>query len=192
LESINNKLTEEQKKLIEDNLPFMYWWFERHHIYNEDTQQDLLYNFCALIHLYDLERGAITTFIDVLNRSKIGKLWKRDNQRQAFEKFAVCLDDYVFSDASDSKDSSYTWQETIGDFDFNLDRYENKEFCNFILNKIKEDKKLKKKDKDILDAYINIGNMSAVGRMFGVTRQQILHILVKIRKEVIINGWLYE
>lgn len=184
-------LTGEQKKLIEDNLPFMYWWFDRHHIYNEDTQQDLLYNLCALIHLYDPKRGAITTFIDILNKSKINKLWKKDVRKQVFEKFTVGLDDYVFPNISESFESSYTWQETIGDIDNNLDGYEEKDFANYLLTKIHESKRITKREQDILNAYLDIGNMAAVARMFNVSRQYISRVIVKVRKEIMINNWLY-
>lgn len=185
------RLTGEQKKLIEDNLPFMYWWFDRHNIYNEDTQQDLLYNLCALIHLYDPERGAITTFIDMLNKSKIGKLWKKDVHNQVFEKFLVGLDDYAFSNLSESFEFSYTWQETVGDIDNSFDMYEERDFANYLLTKIHESKRITKKEQDILNAYLDIGNMAAVARMFKVSRQYIFKVIVKVRKEIMINNWLY-
>lgn len=181
---MNSKLTDEQKKLIEDNLPFMYWWFEKHHVYDEDTIQDLLYNFCALIHLYDPKRGAITTFIDTLNRSKICKLWKKDFRKQTIEKFMVGL--------TDSYDPSHTWQEVIGDVDCNLVKYEEENFADYLFSRIKTSGKVKKKDLNILNTYLDTGNMAAAGRLLGVTRQQVSKTIIKIRKEIINSGWLYD
>lgn len=184
-----NRLTEEQKKLIEDNLPFMYWWFNTHHIYNEDTQQDLLFNLCALIHLYDPERASITTFIDMINKSKIGKLWKHDVKNQMIEKFVAGLDENAYSN---NEDSSYTWQELVGDIDSAIDKFEEKDLCKYLLGKLKESKRIKQKDYDLFVAYINIGNQAAVARMFKVTQYQITKTIIKIRKEIIANGWLYD
>lgn len=192
MSNIQTKLTEEQKKLIEDNLSFMYWWFNKHHIYDEDLQQSLICNFCDLIRIYDPKRGAITTFIDLINKTKVDKINRRDIKRQAFEKFTTSIDDYACRDVGEFSESSYTWKEVIGDIDFDLDRLEEKDFCRYLLKKIKESDKIKKKDFDILTEYLNLGNQSAVGRKFGVARQQILRVMTRIRKEVMAKGWVYE
>ena len=52
-ESDDEVLTEEQKKLIEDNMDFVYWWFHKNEIYDEDPQQDYWYAICKHIHLFD-------------------------------------------------------------------------------------------------------------------------------------------
>ena len=98
------------------------------------------------------------------------------------------MDENVFSDDGDS---SYTYQEMIGDDDFNLNKFEEKDFCDYLLKKIKESRRIKQRDYDIFVTYLNVGNQSAVARMFGVTQFQITKTIINVRKEVISNGWLY-
>jgi len=183
------KLTDEQRKLIEDNLEDIKTWFYCHNVFDEDQKQDMLYNLCAQIHLYDSSKGTFSTFIDIVNSSRKIKLYYHDNAIfRTLNNIALRLDDVIYTD---SNGVNYTIADTIGDYDVNLDKFEETDLCKYVMNKLKHCEQINKEDLKVFIAYVNTGNYGEVAKLFGVSRQRIQQRVVKVRNVIKSKGWMY-
>lgn len=175
-------LTEEQKKLVVDNLDFVYWWFHRHHVYDEDRQQNYLYAICRYIHLYDSSKGTITTFLGAILQSRLLTSFKQDQTlRETSERMNVRLNDTVYS-GEDGED--VTWEDILGYTDVQLDKIESDNVYSKFLESLEKDKDITKNEYDVLIKYLNVGNQKEVARMNGVRVQAINNALLNIRRKL--------
>jgi len=180
-------LTEEQKKLIEDNLGFIYYWFSLHHVYNEDHQQDLLYYLCSYIHLYDESKGAITTFINAVFVSKKRKIMAEEIAKKTlFDKFAVRFEDVAYI-GDDGKD--ITWGEIISYTEDGFSNFEKTEMYNFYINKLKSSSSITPNQLKLFLAYINTGNMKEVARMYDISIQAVSEAIGIVKTKIKREKW---
>lgn len=172
------KLTDEQQKLIVDVLPFVYWMFNKLHIYNEDTQQNCLYAICKYIHLYDPSKGSITTFVGAIIKSrKLSVIAQDKTYKAACEKMNVNLEDVVFNYEGDP----VTWADLIGNTDERLAFIENKDFYDRFMIKLYESNEITEKEFCYFVSYLNVGNQREVARMYGCSVQNINSALRRVR-----------
>ena len=183
-----SKLTENQKKLIEDNLPYIFWYFNRHNIFDEDKQQDLLYSLCRFIHLYDASRGNITTFINAVFNSRRISLFEHEEKtyQENLNKVLLRWTDVIIDDHD-----PLTLADVIGNRECGFDDVETNDVINRLLEKLKKHPKVNEDDLKIFIAYLTTGNMSEVAKMYEVSRQRISDRIKKVRNLIKSKGWLY-
>ena len=171
------KLTDEQRQLITDNHNVIYK-------YMHDKGIDLEYygefaeKLCRSIHLYDANRGKISTFIYCVCDAQRKNILKHKYSacRYISRERQVSLDAVVF------KEHSQTLQDILG---FDDDGYNNVDEED-IIAKIRTELKLRYPDDTITDGVLNYilkgYNHREVGDIYGVSRQAINVRVQKIRK----------
>ena len=184
----HSKLTENQKKLIEDNLSYVFWYFGRHNIKDEDRQQDLLYSLCKCIHLYDPSRGSITTFINAVFSSRRIALYEHEEKTYQENLNKVLL---RWSDTVLDGNDPLTLAEIVGNRDYGFDEFESTDLCNRIIEKLKQCPNVTKNDFKVFIAYLTTGNMTEVGKMYGLSRQRVSAQVIKVRNLIKSKNWLY-
>lgn len=184
----HSKLTENQKKLIEDNLSYIFWYFGRHNIKDEDKQQDLLYSLCKYIHLYDPTRGSITTFINAVFNSRRITLYEHEEKTYQENLNKVLL---RWSDTILDGHDPLTLADVIGNRDYGFDEFENTDLCNRLIEKLKQCSSITKNDFKIFIAYLTTGNMTEVSKMYGLSRQRVSAQVIKVRNLIKSKNWLY-
>lgn len=171
-------LTEEQKKLIEDNLDFCYYWMNLHGIKNEDRQQSLLTAICSYIHLYDPEKGAITTFMSSVMSSRNKSLNQREYSNcRVIDKYSVSINDEV----SNLDENCLTWEDILVYSEEGFEKFETDDYYKNVINYVERVAKISPKNLKILIAYMNTGNMKEVARMYGCTHQNVSRICREVK-----------
>lgn len=188
MKTVRRHLTEEQKKLIEDNFAYCLFYFSQHNIVDEDKRQKMLYSLCRCIHLYDPNRGTITTFINTVFKSRMIALYNEDKQRKKiFDKLCISLNDSVLSD---DEGQPLTWEEIIGNYDATFEDIEYNDFNKYLMRKLEKNKKIKKFDFLLFRAYLETGNQTEVAKMYGISRQAVNEHIMKVRNVIKSKGWL--
>ena len=181
-----SKLTENQKKLIEDNLPYVMWYFRRHNVWDEDDQQDLLYALCRFIHLYDPSRGNITTFINAVFKSRrISVIEHEKTQQEALNRIWLRWGDVLIDDHD-----PLLLEDTVGNNDYGFDEFESTDLYKRLIEKLKNYPKVTPNDFKIFLAFLETNNMTEVSKMYGISRQRVSQIVIKIRNLIKSKGWL--
>ena len=189
LQQEKNKLTEEQKRLIENNLDFCYYWMNLHNIKDEDVQQSLLASVCSFIHLYDPNRGTITTFLSTVLNGAISKLIRKENtQSRIGDKYSVNIEDVI----SESNDDTLTWGDIIEYKETGFEQFEAEDYCNDLIKYVKKITKMNPKKIDMLIDYINIGNMAEVAKMYGCTHQNVSRVCNEVKLKLKIWKKVYD
>jgi len=172
-------LTEQQKKLIEDNLDFVYWWFNQLGIYDEDRRQDYLYAICKHIHLFDPSRGTIAAFFRAILSSKRLSIYTADKTiNKTMERLNISLSDIAVKfDGGEV----LTWEEILGRTDVNISEFEDNDFFNKFVEDIKKKDGITKHQLDIFLTYLNMGNQTEVAKIFGTTRSNISEAINRVR-----------
>lgn len=173
------KLTEEQKRLIEENHNIIYDFMNKRHI-ELDYYGDFAEKLCRVIPHYDPEKACLTTFVyNVFDNywKNILRLKYKPSRYIPVGK-RVPMDSCLYSNSNESVKVS----EIIGADDIG---YEEAEDIDLIKVIRKEIKKRYPKDTitgDIIDYIIKGYNCREVGDIYGVSRQAINARVQKIRK----------
>ena len=176
------KLTDEQAKLIEDNMDFIRWCFKRFNVNNEDWQQDCLYGICKFIHLYDPERGSIASFLREVILSRICTIYKRDNtKKENLNTYAVRFEDTAYED---SDGDTLTYYDVVGSEDESFDKIGDRDLYYKFLEDLCNDKRITKKQFNNFVAYINLGDYEQVGKLYGYSRQAAYDAAERVRKKI--------
>lgn len=174
-------LTEEQKKLIEDNLDFCYFWMNQHNIISEDRQQSLLTAVCSFIHLYDPKRGAITTFLAAVMGSRNSNLTKQEySQCRVVNKHSVSINEVI----SESDEDELTWEDILGYTEHGFEKFETDDYYKNVLDYVERVANINPNNFKILVAYMNTGNMTEVARMYGCTQQYVSRICREVKLKI--------
>ena len=175
-----NILTEEQRKLIEENLPFCYYWFKLHNIYNEDTQQALLLNVCNFIHLYNPAHGKITTFIGTILQSRFYSLYKEEHaDKRIANTEATYLDTplYIGKD-----DSIVTLSDTYPIMEKGFDQIEAQMIIANICKNLKEDAAITPENIELFYAWMYSRNYTFCSKLFNMPKNKVEITIKKIYK----------
>ncbi len=176
-----NKLTEKQRKLITDNHNLIYRYMHDKNI-DEEYYGEFAEKLCRNIHLYDANRGKISTFIYLVCDAQRKNILKH--------KYSACRyipkEKQVFLDAVVSaggdRGHSQSMQDILG---FDDDGYNNVDEED-IIAKIRTELKLRYPDDTITDGVLNYilkgYNHREVGDIYGLSRQAINVRVQKIRK----------
>ena len=177
-----NPLTEEQKKLIEDNLGYIISWFNKFHIYNEDHQQDYLYAVCKYINLYDPSRGAITTFLNAVLISRRSTISRHEtNLTESLNKLALRLNDILYEE--DDYDP-ITVADAIMDSYDGFSEFETNEVYKDFLNRLEKEKSITPHQLKVFLTYLQVNNIAEVCRIYNCSRQNIDEIINKVRNKI--------
>lgn len=178
------KLTESQKKLIEDNLPFCYFYFQQHQIYSEDRQQALLESLCYNIHLYDSSRGTITTFITQVFQSKFSNLRRSEQtDKRKANNNAKLLSTPIYRNEVD--DSEMTLEDTLIAIEDGIDKVENQMLIDNVFKNLSLDKTISERDVKLFLTYLDTQNYTFVGKLFGISTQRVNEIVDNIKKKLV-------
>lgn len=164
-------LTEEQKQLIEDNLPFCYYWFSRHNVYSEDAQQSMLLKLCDHIHMYDSAKGAITTFIGVVFQSKLIADYKAEHaDKRIANKLALYLDDPLYQN-EDGED--FTIQDAIEVMEKGYDQLEAQMIVANICKNIKKDFAITRTDVELFLTWVETRNYTFCSKLYNIPKSKV-------------------
>lgn len=176
-----NKLTEEQRKLITDNHNLIYGYMHDRHI-DMEYYGDFAEKFCLAIPQYDNSKAQLTTFIyNVFDNHWKHMLKYKYSQCRHIPKEKQVFLDAVVSTGGD-KGHSQTMQDILG---FDDDGYNSVDEGDLIGRLRKELKARYPQDEttDGVIEYILKGyNCREVGDVYGVSRQSINARVEKIRK----------
>ena len=181
-------LTDNQRKLIEDNLDYAFYYFNMHNITSEDKRQELLYALCRNIHLYDPSRGTITTFMTTVFESKNYNMYRCEKRlKRILNSLCISLNDVVLPGVDGSE--NLTVEDIIGNPEIGFDEFETTDLYNYIIKKLSKTKYITPKHVQIFIAYLNTLNQSEVARMYGVSRQTVNTTIQKVRNIIKLKGW---
>ena len=183
----NIVLTEEQKNLIVDNIAFAKWWFNKHDIRSEDTQQACWLELCYRIPLYDASRGSITTFISTVFKSALSHKRSYESAGMRFlDQFKLSLDcplnskketeDVFLCDAIPAPDRDGT----------TIRRLEAQMVMAELIDGVKNDKfNLSQQEKDMFLHYMTSLNYSETGKAFGISRYGSSKIIKRVCNKIL-------
>ena len=159
---MKNSLTNEQRKLVEENMPLVYKFCNDYEIYNmdkEDYEQSLIETVCEVIPKYNNERGEYKTIIKSLNR-------KHNTLPEGHT--------FVYLDNND-------YQSAINIADMIEDRSEDG--YDIMVRYIKEEinKKYGKSYAEIFEMRAMGDTLSEISERFGLTKQGVSARLNKMK-----------
>ena len=152
-------MTEEQKKLAEDNINLVYSFIYKNNIPRDDIDEYFVY-YCEAIILYDPNISAISTFIWLYLKNKYLRYRKQQIESVLLDEETTI--DYFNKADSFSMEESFSFKEELKEF----------------LDTIRE-----KKKKIIFLLYLNGYNYAEIGKMMNHSRQNIQIIVSSILKK---------
>lgn len=176
------KLTDDQRKLIEDNMDVIYWFFDKLGIYNEDWKQDCFYAICRYIHLYDPTRGSIATFLRAIIISRRNTVYKRERTiKENLNAYALRFEESAYED---DEGDTLTWGDIIGNVDEGFNKLEDRDLYNRFMDDLCKSTNITKSQFKNFVAYINLGNFEEVGRLYGTSRQAVQQSVDRVREKL--------
>lgn len=182
-------LSEQEQKLIEENLGFMYYWFNLYKVYDEDRQQDMLYNLCKRIHLFNPDKGKITTFISTVNLSRLKQQSNESkSNREQFRKNIASLNNTLF--AGYNEDVDLTLEDVVGSYCMDFDYIDNSDLISTIVEKLSHHNKYTQRDIEIFRECLLTGNQAEVAKMYGISRERVRQIFDRVVKTIKLKKWV--
>ena len=167
-------LTNEQKRLVEENIPLVYKFCNDYEIYNmdkEDYAQSLIETVCEVIPKYNKERGKLSTFLYNCIRNEYKTIIKSLNRKHNTlpEGYA-----FLYLDGTD-----YQSEINLADIieDTSEDGYD------IMVRYIKEEisKKYGKSYAEIFEMRAMGDTLSEISERFGITKQGVSARLNKMK-----------
>lgn len=173
-------MTDEHRKLIEENYNIFYEFFHKRNIYDEDIQQECVERVCENIDRFDETRGKISTFMFSVCDSAVAHHIRFNNRhkRNTFENptFSLYLTLY-----GDEESSNFTYEDMIASEEDSINNFINTDHYLKFIEHLK--KVLSKKEFDTLDEYIKGKTFEEISNKFGVTKQCVNFNLQKARRK---------
>lgn len=176
-------MTEEQRKLIEDNYPFYIYWFNIHNINDEDKEQELILTLCRYIHLYNPDESKFTTFVHNVFTTNCIKLSEYNHRSiRILNDISLHLDEPVFDKNNEDNDATITYADTIYEEEKGYDNVESKIITDAILSELP--KLVDAHQLKVFMTWLDIGSYTKTAKIFNVSRQRIQQIVSAVQTKI--------
>ena len=166
-------MTQEQRKLVEDNYKLVRFFCKKYRIDPEEYHGNLSIGLCKAAMSYDETKGfSFSTYaMKCMYNEYLQKIRDDNNKQMSFEKTFLSLDKEMSNDCGD------TW--TLADI---VSKSNSEPWQNIISFKIKDI--LSEKELRVCKMYYNGLSQSMIGEKEGCTQTYISRILTKARKKL--------
>ena len=165
------KLTEEQKKLVEENHSLIYWFAKKYHIPIEDYYDVLAQGLCMAAYHYDPSKCSFSTYAYLCMNTEMHVEYRKTLRKSEIPQGNI----FHYENAWQLSDLIPTNEKTENKV---IDKisYEN---LTSLLNDILNDK-----DKEVLSYILNGLTMREIAKIEGTSHQAIHNRMKKIREKV--------
>ena len=165
------KLTEEQKKLVEENHNLIYWFAKKYHISIEEYYDVLAQGLCMAAYHYDPSKCSFSTYAYLCMNTEMHVEYRKTLRKSEIPQGNI----FHYENAWQLSDLIPTNEKTENKV---IDRisYEN---LISLLNDILNDK-----DKEVLSYILNGLTMREIAKIEGTSHQAIHNRMKKIREKV--------
>ena len=165
------KLTEEQKKLVEDNHSLIYWFAKKYHVPIEDYYDVLAQGLCMAAYHYDPSKCSFSTYAYLCMNTEMHVEYRKTLRKSEIPQGNI----FHYENAWQLSDLIPTNEKTENKV---IDKisYEN---LISLLNDILNDK-----DKEVLSYILNGLTMREIAKIEGTSHQAIHNRMKKIRDKV--------
>ena len=165
------KLTEEQKKLVEENHSLIYWFAKKYHIPIEDYYDVLAQGLCMAAYHYDPSKCSFSTYAYLCMNTEMHVEYRKTLRKSEIPQGNI----FHYENAWQLSDLIPTNEKTENKV---IDKisYEN---LTSLLNDILNDK-----DKEVLNYILNGLTMREIAKIEGTSHQAIHNRMKKIRDKV--------
>lgn len=165
------KLTEEQKKLVEENHNLIYWFAKKYHVPIEEYYDVLAQGLCMAAYHYDPSKCSFSTYAYLCMNTEMHVEYRKTLRKSEIPQGNI----FHYENAWQLSDLIPTNEKTENKV---IDRisYEN---LISLLNDILNDK-----DKEVLTHIVNGLTMREIAKIEGTSHQAIHNRMKKIREKV--------
>lgn len=165
------KLTEEQKKLVEENHNLIYWFAKKYHVPIEEYYDVLAQGLCMAAYHYDPSKCSFSTYAYLCMNTEMHVEYRKTLRKSEIPQGNI----FHYENAWQLSDLIPTNEKTENKV---IDRisYEN---LISLLNDILNDK-----DKEVLNYILNGLTMREIAKIEGTSHQAIHNRMKKIREKV--------
>ena len=165
------KLTEEQKKLVEENHSLIYWFAKKYHVPIEEYYDVLAQGLCMAAYHYDPSKCSFSTYAYLCMNTEMHVEYRKTLRKSEIPQGNI----FHYENAWQLSDLIPTNEKTENKV---IDRisYEN---LISLLNDILNDK-----DKEVLNYILNGLTMREIAKIEGTSHQAIHNRMKKIREKV--------
>lgn len=165
------KLTEEQKKLVEENHNLIYWFAKKYHVPIEDYYDVLAQGLCMAAYHYDPSKCSFSTYAYLCMNTEMHVEYRKTLRKSEIPQGNI----FHYENAWQLSDLIPTNEKTENKV---IDKisYEN---LISLLNDILNDK-----DKEVLSYILNGLTMREIAKIEGTSHQAIHNRMKKIREKV--------
>ena len=165
------KLTEEQKKLVEENHSLIYWFAKKYHVPIEEYYDVLAQGLCMAAYHYDPSKCSFSTYAYLCMNTEMHVEYRKTLRKSEIPQGNI----FHYENAWQLSDLIPTNEKTENKV---IDKisYEN---LISLLNDILNDK-----DKEVLTHILNGLTMREIAKIEGTSHQAIHNRMKKIREKV--------
>ena len=165
------KLTEEQKKLVEENHNLIYWFAKKYHVPIEEYYDVLAQGLCMAAYHYDPSKCSFSTYAYLCMNTEMHVEYRKTLRKSEIPQGNI----FHYENAWQLSDLIPTNEKTENKV---IDKisYEN---LISLLNDILNDK-----DKEVLNYILNGLTMREIAKIEGTSHQAIHNRMKKIREKV--------
>lgn len=165
------KLTEEQKKLVEENHSLIYWFAKKYHVPIEEYYDVLAQGLCMAAYHYDPSKCSFSTYAYLCMNTEMHVEYRKTLRKSEIPQGNI----FHYENAWQLSDLIPTNEKTENKV---IDKisYEN---LISLLNDILNDK-----DKEVLTHIVNGLTMREIAKIEGTSHQAIHNRMKKIREKV--------
>ena len=165
------KLTEEQKKLVEENHNLIYWFAKKYHVPIEEYYDVLAQGLCMAAYHYDPSKCSFSTYAFLCMNTEMHVEYRKTLRKSEIPQGNI----FHYENAWQLSDLIPTNEKTENKV---IDKisYEN---LTSLLNDILNDK-----DKEVLSYILNGLTMREIAKIEGTSHQAIHNRMKKIREKV--------
>ena len=172
----DGKLTEEQKKLVEDNHNLIYSYARKKHISSEKWYDVLAIGLCKAARSFDPNKGKFSTWCYRFFDNEIRTCWNNANKKSKIPESAILAYDTVISNEDTSQNESY-----INCFS-DTKAYEDIVHSTMMLDIVNDMSDI---EKYVFELILYGYNQQEIATEVGRTRQSVGKIVNGIRRKVL-------
>ena len=165
------KLTEEQKKLVEENHNLIYWFAKKYHVPIEEYYDVLAQGLCMAAYHYDPSKCSFSTYAYLCMNTEMHVEYRKTLRKSEIPQGNI----FHYENAWQLSDLIPTNEKTENKV---IDKI-NYENLTSLLNDILNDK-----DKEVLSYILNGLTMREIAKIEGTSHQAIHNRMKKIRDKV--------